>query len=71
MQSVSLRQGPIERLLRVATVHPHVVSGPVSTRLRLLDVDRAERLFGELAAIGVGARRSDVSHRWADREVSS
>ena len=28
MQSVSLRQGPFERLLRVATVHPHVVLRP-------------------------------------------
>lgn len=66
MQSVSLRQGPFERLLRVATVHPHVVSGPVTTRLRLVDVDRAELLFTELAQIGVGARRVDVSHRWAE-----
>jgi putative membrane protein len=66
MQSVSLRQGLLERLLRVATVHPHVVSGPVQTRLRLIDVTRAEELFGELALVGVGARRADVSHRWRD-----
>lgn len=68
MQSVSLRQGPLQRLLRVATVHPHVVSGPVSTRLALIDVDRAQQLFQELALVGVGARRVDVSHRWADLE---
>jgi putative membrane protein len=66
MQSVSLRQGPFERLLGVATVHPHVVSGPVRTRLRLVDVDRAQRLFVELALTGVGARQVDVSHRWHD-----
>ncbi|MBW4042987.1 MAG: PH domain-containing protein [Acidobacteria bacterium] len=66
MQSVSLRQGPFERLLRVATVQPHVVSGPVRTHLRLVDVDRAQQLFVELAATGVGARRVDVSHRWSD-----
>ena len=66
MQSVSLRQGPLERLLRVATVHPHVVSGPVRTRLRLIDVDRAQQLFVELALTGVDARRIDVSHRWRD-----
>jgi putative membrane protein len=66
MQSVSLKQGPFERLLRVATVHPHVVSGPVRTRLRLIDVNRAQQLFGELALSGVGARRVDVSHRWRD-----
>ncbi|GAA2751213.1 PH domain-containing protein [Amnibacterium kyonggiense] len=66
MQSVSLRQGPLQRLLRVATVHPHVVSGPVRTTLRLVDADRAQRLFVELEEIGVGARRRDVSHRWRD-----
>jgi putative membrane protein len=66
MQSVSLRQGPLERLLRVATVHPHVVSGAVGTRLRLVDLERAQQLFGELALTGVGARRTDVSHRWRD-----
>jgi putative membrane protein len=71
MQSVSLRQGPFERLLRVATVHPHVVSGPVRTHLRLVDVDRAQQLFRELAVTGVGARRVDVSHRWRDRAVGS
>jgi putative membrane protein len=71
MQSVSLRQGPFERLLRVATVHPHVVSGPVRTRLHLVDVDRAQQLFGELAATGVGARRVDVSHRWRELGTSS
>ena len=68
MQSVSLRQGPLQRLLRVATVHPHVVAGPVNTRLGLIDVDRAEQLFTELALVGVGARRTDVSHRWGDVE---
>ncbi|MGN6446807.1 PH domain-containing protein [Amnibacterium sp.] len=68
MQSVSLRQGPLQRLLGVATVHPHVVSGPVRTRLHLVDAELAQQLFRDLAAIGVGARRVDVSHRW--REVT-
>lgn len=71
MQSVSLRQGPLEKLLRVATVHPHVVHGPVSTRLRLIDLARAQQLFNELALTGVGARRADVSHRWRDLGMRS
>jgi putative membrane protein len=71
MQSVSLRQGPFERALGVATVHPHVVHGPVRTRLRLVDVAVAQQLFTELARIGVGARRADVSHRWRDLEARS
>jgi putative membrane protein len=69
MQSVSLRQGPLERLLRVGTVHPHVVHGPVATRLRLIDIARAQQLFNELALTGVGARRIDVSHRWGELEA--
>ena len=69
LQSVSLRQGPFERLLRVATVHPHVVSGPVRTRLRLVDIDQAQDLFRDLALTGVGARAIDVSHRWADQRA--
>jgi putative membrane protein len=71
MQSVSLKQGPFERLLRVATVHPHVVHGPVRTRLRLIDVGRAQQLFGELEETGVGARRIDVSHRWREAGAGS
>ncbi len=71
MQSVSLRQGPFERLLKVATVHPHVVHGPVRTHLRLIDVGRAQQLFNELALTGIGARRVDVSHRWRDLGVDS
>lgn len=69
MQSVSLRQGPFERVLGVATVHPHVVSGPVRTSLRLVDVDQAQDLFRDLALTGVAARATDVSHRWADRRA--
>ena len=71
VQSVSLRQGPLERVLGVATVHPHVVAGPVQTRLRLIDLARAEQLFGELAVAGRAARAADVSHRWAARPAAS
>jgi putative membrane protein len=67
IQSVALRQGPAERLLDVATVEPHVVSGPVRTRLGLIDRARAEALFGELAETGARARAADTSHRWAER----
>jgi putative membrane protein len=61
MQSVALTQGPASRLLRVAALHAHVVSGPVSTRVELIDEARARELFGELAAAGQHARRTDVA----------
>lgn len=68
MQSVSLSQRLLERALDVASVHPHVVGGPVGTKLRLIDRRRAEALFLELAEAGTAARAADVSHRWAERD---
>jgi putative membrane protein len=65
MQSVALTQGPASKALRVAALHAHVVSGPVGTRVELIDEDRARRLFDELATAGQHARRTDVAHRWA------
>lgn len=65
MQSVALTQGPASRLLRVAALHAHVVGGPVSTRVELIDEARARLLFGELAEAGQRARSTDVAHRWA------
>lgn len=64
MQSVSVQQGPAERLLGVAEVEAHVVAGPVRTRIHLVDRTRAEQLFLELADLGRHARASDRSHRW-------
>jgi putative membrane protein len=64
IQSVSLHQGPAERLLTVARIEPHVVSGVVHPRLGLIDRRTAERLFTDLARVGTAARSSDVSHRW-------
>lgn len=65
IQSIALHQGPAERLLAVARIEPHVVSGVVHPRLGLIDRPIAERLFTDLARIGTTARTSDVSHRWA------
>jgi putative membrane protein len=65
IQSVALHQGPAERLLAVASIEPHVVSGVVHPRLGLVDRPVAERLFTDLARIGTTARSADASHRWA------
>ncbi|HEV7624253.1 MAG TPA: PH domain-containing protein [Amnibacterium sp.] len=65
IQSVALHQGPAERILAVARMEPHVVSGVVHPRLGLIDVSVAERLFTDLARLGTAARSADVSHRWA------
>ncbi|TPX03549.1 PH domain-containing protein, partial [Schumannella luteola] len=63
-QSVAAHQGPLERMLRLAQVRLHTVTGPVTARIGALDVADASTLFREAAAAGVTAIRADRSHRW-------
>ena len=64
LQSVRVDQGPIERMLRLASAHVHTVAGPVSARLPAVDVAEAERFFGLVSAGAVESAYSDTSHRW-------
>ena len=66
MQSVSLHQGPLLRMLRLADVHVHTVAGPIRASLGALDAADATRFFREVAAGGVAAAAADRSHRWRD-----
>ncbi|HEU0205501.1 MAG TPA: PH domain-containing protein [Pseudolysinimonas sp.] len=69
MQSVSLRQGPLLRMLRLADVHVHTVAGPIRATLDDLDAAVAAGFFGEVAATGIAsAQRENVAHR--DNRVS-
>jgi putative membrane protein len=70
MQSVSMHQGPLLRLLRLADVHVHTVSGPIRASLEDLDVRDASMFFEEVAASGVAAAAADRSHRWAARSAT-
>jgi putative membrane protein len=63
-QSVSLRQGPLLRRLRLATVRVHTVRGPVEARLGAIDQAEAVRFFGEMADAAVRAANADTTHRW-------
>jgi putative membrane protein len=65
MQSVSLHRGPLLRMLRLADVHVHTVTGPIRATLGALDAADATRFFREVAASGVAAAAVDRSHRWA------
>jgi putative membrane protein len=69
MQSVSLRQGPLLRMLRLADVHVHTVSGPIRATLEDLDAVVAAGFFRDVAASGVAAAAADRSHRWASRRA--
>ncbi|PZF65652.1 hypothetical protein DEJ33_10340 [Curtobacterium sp. MCPF17_047] len=66
VQSVKVTQGPLERALRLASVHVHTVSGPVSARVGALDAGDAQRLWSGTTERAVEAAATDTSHRWRD-----
>ena len=68
MQSVSVEQGPVLRMLRLAAVHAHTVSGPISATLGALDRDDALRFFDEVARAAIRSSDRDSTHRWRSGE---
>ncbi|MET1020403.1 MAG: PH domain-containing protein [Microterricola sp.] len=68
MQSVGATQGPIQRRLRLGSVHLHTVAGPVSARLTTIDHTVAAELFETLGAGAVASGANDTSHRWGSRQ---
>ncbi len=65
LQSVGLRQGPLARATRTATLAAHVIAGTVQTSVGALDRDAAVRLFEDTAHATIAAAADDHSHRWA------
>jgi len=66
LQSVAIRQGPLERALRLATIRLHTVAGPIRARLGAVDRDAAVDFFGEVASGAVAAGHLDTTHRWRE-----
>ncbi|TFB84479.1 hypothetical protein E3O44_15495 [Cryobacterium algoricola] len=66
LQSISIQQGPIRRMLRLAHLRVHTVAGPVIAALPVIDVREGERLFERLSAGAISSARADTSHHWAD-----
>jgi putative membrane protein len=64
MQSVAITVGPIERMLRVASVRIHTVTGPVTAILPVVDRSEAVSLFERLSDEAVERGASDTSHHW-------
>ena len=64
LQSLELYQGPLDRMLRLASTRLHTVSGPVRPRLAVIDRDRSVELFDAVSAGAISSARSDRSHRW-------
>ncbi|MFD3443786.1 PH domain-containing protein [Microbacteriaceae bacterium 4G12] len=69
LQSIALRQGPLERRLGVNRIQAHTVVGPVDTELGIVDRETSVRLFEDLAASAATSGRIDRSHRWATAAV--
>ena len=69
LQSVGLHQGPLLRLLRLASIQLHTVHGPITADLGAVDRDVALAFFTEVAAAAVRAAQSDTSHRWRSGEL--
>jgi putative membrane protein len=64
MQSVAAYQGPLLRVLRLASLTVHTVAGPISARIGALDVHDVNGFFRDAADAGVLAAAADRSHRW-------
>ncbi|WP_411721749.1 PH domain-containing protein [Mycetocola sp.] len=66
--SFAVSQGPIERMLRLASARVHTVLGPITASLPAIGTADAARLFEQVAAGIVAATRTDRSHRWAQAQ---
>jgi putative membrane protein len=64
LQSLELYQGPVDRMLGLASTRLHTVSGPVRPRLAAVDRDQSVSLFEDVSAMAIVSARSDTSHRW-------
>ncbi len=60
VQSVAIRQGPLQRMLGLAGLHVHVVDGFVRPRLRAIGVAAGAALFDQLAHSAVILASRDV-----------
>ena len=64
IQSIDVRQGPLERRLRVASLRFHSTPGNIDPALHHAEVDVAARLFVEEADIAAVSRRMQDRNRW-------
>lgn len=64
LQSLSLHQGPAQRLRRVATVHLHSPAGPFAARVKNQDLGEAAQLFAQESSYAAVARRFGDRNRW-------
>ena len=64
LQSVAVSQGPVTRMLRLASARLHTVAGPVSADLSVLDAAEAMVFFDRISAGAISSAQLDTSHHW-------
>ncbi len=69
MQSLRVEQGPYDRMLRVAGLRAHTVSGPIVASISGIDLDVSLAAFEEVSRRTVAAAAGDRSHRWAGEDA--
>ncbi|WP_213816738.1 PH domain-containing protein [Glaciihabitans sp. dw_435] len=70
VQSIALKQGPLERALGLAAVHVDTVAGPITAHLGAIDRDAALQLFADASSAVITSAGADTSHRWRSGEVT-
>ncbi|CAN5456592.1 PH domain-containing protein [soil metagenome] len=71
LQSVSLHQGPVHRMLRLASIQLHTVAGPIRADIDAVDQQVALEFFEEVASSAVRSAQLDTSHRWRSAEAET
>lgn len=69
MQGVTVRTGPVRRMVGVVTISPDTVGGPVRTQLPLVDAADARGLFERVERLGLETAAADTSHRWREAQA--
>jgi len=67
-QSLALEQGPVQRVLRVASFHLHSTPGPVAPSVAHLDEQVAAMLLREQSVRARAARAAAGPERWMTRQ---
>jgi len=67
IQSVSVRQGPIQRSRGVASVRAELVPGPVASTAAHIEAERSMRLWAELSRAAKVRRETEAPERWLSR----
>jgi putative membrane protein len=70
LQSVAITQGPLLRLLDLASIQLHTVAGPIRADLGAIDRDAALAFFRFVATAAVESAQRDTSHRWRSGETA-